>query len=338
MRKKFIIGVLNFFLLFTLCACGSSNMLNPKNSINGFWTDGDITKVAIEEERGFLVRGSTVYKCTVDTDEKTITVQDYSWDDSDTEFSYEFVNGELKLTTDNDQALGDSTLVLSKDKDTLSLQNKDDISGKWTNQNMTTLSIDGNSGFLTWGSSDYSCEVNPEEKTISVKEYSWDKSDVEYSYEFVYGRLILSTSNDQALSDSSILLIPQDVADRLETQNSDQKDKEQKKTEEESSAKSKEPSIEGANELSSDYYVIGEDIEPGIYDFGPTIDEDGDEYFSIEIYDNKEYYDQSEGDAEGTDYLDHYKSYYGEDVQRGVSLKKGNVLVVDYHGVLYKKQ
>lgn len=92
------------------------------------------------------------------------------------------------------------------------------------------------------------------------------------------------------------------------------------------------------NKLSKNYYVVGEDIDPGIYDFGPA---KGEKHFSVKVYDSMKYFKQSPdydigGDSD--DYIDHYENYYGDTVEEGISLKKGNVLYVDYQGVVYKKQ
>lgn len=93
------------------------------------------------------------------------------------------------------------------------------------------------------------------------------------------------------------------------------------------------------DELSENYYVVGEDIEAGTYDFGPV---DGEHYFDICIYDSMDYYKMSydyAGDQakESDDFFEHSNDYYEDKVIKGVSLKKGNVLTVGYEGVKYKK-
>ena len=40
---------------------------------------------------------------------------------------------------------------------------------------------------------------------------------------------------------------------------------------------------------------------------------------------------------ESDDFFDHCNNYYGDEVVKGISLKKGNVLYVGYEGVKYKK-
>ena len=343
--KNVWITLIVILLTFGLCACGSNNsddsnneesskIVKAKDNLNGFWTDENLTTMSIDGETGYLVWGGTPYPCVVNKAEKNITVARYSWDDSDSVYSYEFVNGKLTMNTENEQSLND-TIVFVSDKEASLVKGKNTLDGDWTDLNITSISIDGTAGFLTWGGTDYTCTVDSQESILNVKAYSWDDSDVNYSYKFVNGRLRMDTSNEQALN-RTLVFIPSEEADKIEKKESQEEAAaEEEKERKKSSAK---PSIEGANELSDNYYIVGEDIEPGIYDFGPIADEDGEPYFSIDVYDSKEYYEQGEGDAEGTDYLDHYKSYYGEEVKKGVSLKKGNVLNVEYPGVLYKKQ
>lgn len=93
------------------------------------------------------------------------------------------------------------------------------------------------------------------------------------------------------------------------------------------------------DELQENYYVIGEDLETGTYDFGPMDDES---FFNIDIYDSMDYYKMSydydgERVEQSSDYYKHNESYFEDEVVKGISLKKGNVLTVDFRGVKYKK-
>lgn len=118
------------------------------------------------------------------------------------------------------------------------------------------------------------------------------------------------------------------------------KDDTEDSTKEKSSKKSKTDTMKDAKPLSGDtYYVVGQDLPAGIYNFGPK---DGESDFSITVYENMDYFNQSPDsdnyDSNGSDYLDHSEDYYDEDGSKGVPLREGNVLYVGYEGVNYSKQ
>lgn len=82
------------------------------------------------------------------------------------------------------------------------------------------------------------------------------------------------------------------------------------------------------------YIVVGETLDPGIYSFAPVSGEDS---FDIDVFDNIDYYNQRENN-EGSDYVNHYENYYGDEVVEGIALRDGMVIDVGYDGVQYKKQ
>ena len=85
-----------------------------EETLDGEWSDG-YTDLTIEGDKGLLNwGGSSNYKLTIDTSKKTITAKAYSWDESDVVYEYDFIGGKLVLTTDNDQALNDSTLAFER--------------------------------------------------------------------------------------------------------------------------------------------------------------------------------------------------------------------------------
>ena len=90
----------------------------------------------------------------------------------------------------------------------------------------------------------------------------------------------------------------------------------------------------GFKDLSKGYYIVGEDLEPGIYTFKSSgVGSD----FNLYVYETMKYYKQSE-EGTGDEYFDHYESYYDPDDTKGISLRKGNVIEIGYDGIKYKKQ
>ena len=106
------------------------------------------------------------------------------------------------------------------------------------------------------------------------------------------------------------------------------------KDKEEQEVKEKASKFGGTNLSGDQKVIVGQTIEPGIYSFAPA---SGEDYYSIDVYENETYYNQ---DKEGTssDYIDHYESYYGDEITEGGVLNDGMVIDIDYHGVQYKRQ
>ena len=237
--KRFLLMLSLLVICMSICLCSCSSNSNNKGGVSntnskkadvldGFWTDENMTTLVVDGNEAYINWGGTPYICTVDTKEKTITAKRFSWDQSDSVFSYEFINGKVKLDTDNDQSLKD-TVVFVPDEDAIQIERTQSPDGEWSNRNMTTVSIDGKSGFLTWGGTDYSLSVDADKKIITVKGYSWSGKDIEYTYSFVQGRLLMDTENyDDALG-SQILLLPLDVAKKMDKEQEEKDKKEEKK-------------------------------------------------------------------------------------------------------------
>lgn len=121
-----------------------------------------------------------------------------------------------------------------------------------------------------------------------------------------------------------------------EREDTEQEISDNKTKEEEKSQKAKEESskFNGTNLAGDQYVVVGETLDPGIYSFAPVSGEDS---FDIDVFDNIDYYNQRENN-EGSDYVNHYENYYGDEVVEGIALRDGMVIDVGYNGVQYKKQ
>lgn len=211
MRKKTILISPLLILLLALSACGSGDADSAGAAAgekpDGFWSDSNQTAVVIDGKTGYLVMDRRAHPCAIDTRRKTITVKDYALNGKDPVYSYEFVNGELRLVTDNDKAYR-GTMILAKDENAVPVEDKESIDGKWTDQNETTISIDGEDGYCKWNWKEYPCSVNARKRTITVKEFAFDRSDVEYSYDLVYDTLLLDTDADLVPAGRSVLMVP----------------------------------------------------------------------------------------------------------------------------------
>ena len=83
--------------------------------LDGEWyINNDV--LTIDGEKGLLETDYDPYKCEVDTKGKTITINNYSWDDSDPVYNYTLINGKLLLCSDSKEAFDKTMLLLTKDE------------------------------------------------------------------------------------------------------------------------------------------------------------------------------------------------------------------------------
>ena len=89
--------------------------------------------------------------------------------------------------------------------------------------------------------------------------------------------------------------------------------------------------IENGMELSG-VYIVGEDEElpEGRYNIYPV---DGEEYFSVYIFESKEAYEKEDKDGYKTDYME---SFFDEQV-KGFKLKEGYVVEIKNYGAIFEK-
>lgn len=344
MRKLIVLGIILTSFMMVMCSCGSgSNSSNEnttttkeevRDTVQGFWYDesNDIL-LSIDKENGYLAAWD-VYACNVDESEQTITIAGYATDDSDCVYSYQFVNGKLLLNTDSEAAHHETITFIPDEEEGDAISPKKTVDGEWSDGE-TTMSIENGSGFMTRLGSDFLCTYDKEKGIMTIDGFSYDDTAIDYKVTFVNGRLVLSAPENQRLTafeKTFVMIYPDELAKIEEKEDA----KKESTTEEETKGAGP---LKGGKTLSENYYVIGEDIDPGIYDFAPAENEI---YFSASVYDSKKYYDESPDsgnyESDNTDYLDHSKDYYGETIEKGISLKTGNVLFVDYPGLQYRKQ
>ncbi len=213
--KKRLLGVLLFIMALALAACGGGNDASNAadgDPINGIWKDGERSLV-VDGIVGYYETGSGyVYGCDVNLNKQTITMTDYSWNDTNPEYSYEFISDKLVLETKNSEAIDSTfTFELSDQKliDSADMQ----FEGKWYVGDKV-LSIDGEKGLLENDINSYKCGIDSENKTITINKYSWNDSDTSYKYQIINGKLLLWSDNKEAF-DKSLLFYTKEEFDAL---------------------------------------------------------------------------------------------------------------------------
>lgn len=231
MKKSGILIILGVIILLVLSSCGEKAGDNNNSDaadgdpINGIWTD-DNRALAIDTTNGYMDWSGSIYKCDINLKEKTITAKKYSWDDSDVVYNYDLINDKLVLDTDNNKAI-DETLSLELSEEKLADSSKLKLDGEWLDDNHD-LSLDGDKGIFEWGGEPYKCIVNSDDNTITIKKFSWDDSDPDYSYGFVNGKLLLYTENDKAI-DNTMLLLEKSQYDKLPKKEESSEDEDEDK-------------------------------------------------------------------------------------------------------------
>lgn len=182
---------------------------------------------------------------------------------------------------------------------------------------------------VTYDGNSYSGEYKYDEATNTISSERESKEDgVKFTLRTVDGNYYLGIDQVDDYYDfgysEEVQIFKEGTKERkdVEQQISDNKTAEE---EEEQKAKDESSKFNGTTLSGSQYIVIGESLEPGIYSFAPV---PGDDYYSVYVYENKSAYDED-------DYLN---MYYGSDVEEGISLTSGMVIDIGSEGVQYKKQ
>ncbi len=79
--------------------------------------------------------------------------------------------------------------------------NEQSIDGVWTDDTKI-IAVDGSFGYLDCDDTIYKCLVDTKKQTITIKKYSWDDSDVIYSYDLINNKLVLDTDNEESMDDT----------------------------------------------------------------------------------------------------------------------------------------
>lgn len=214
MRRSLLIVWLSL-ITFALAACGGGNDSSNAadgDPINGIWKDGERSLV-IDGTVGYYDSGSGyVYGCDVNLNKQTITMNDYSWDDTNPEYSYEFISDKLVLETKNSQAL-DSTFTFELSDQKVIDSSDISLEGDWYVSDKL-LTLDGEKGLLENDLSSYKCGIDTGNKTITINKYSWNNSDPAYKYQLINGKLLLWSDNKEAY-DKSLLFYTKEEFDAL---------------------------------------------------------------------------------------------------------------------------